>query len=407
MELLETIIKKAIRKRATDIHLTTDSKPVYRVRRILEFDDEMFILNKETMEEILEYFEGINPTLKKGLELKKQKDFSYMYDNHRFRINVSYTRGAPTFSIRVIPNGYIDIKELGIDKVLAYLKPITSGLILVTGKVNSGKSTTMNAYIQEINKTETKKIVSIEDPIEYEHTPDKCIIIQKEVGTDADVLTYYDGLINLLREDSDINVVGEIRDRATMNVAIDLAESGGLVIGTLHTRSCGETIDRIVNMYEPQDQSMIKASISSILKLVISQKLVPSTAESLILVPEIMTVNSTISALIRQEKFSISDIEDAIHTQRTKGCLSYEHAFVDLYNEGHITMQTITSNIDPDRLETIKKLIINFEDETKTKNIFEDSTSKNIKTNYESGNHIENSEENNISKNLMKNKFMF
>jgi twitching motility protein PilT len=213
--------------------------------------------------------------------------------------------------------------------------------------------------LQEINKEETKKIVTIEDPIEYVHKSDKCVVIQKEVGLESDVRSYYDGLINLLREDADITVIGEIRDRKTMDVAIDLAESGGLVIGTLHTRSCGETVDRIVNMYEPSEQMMVKSSISSVLKLVVSQKLVVGTNNNLILVPEIMMVNSTIAAQIRQEKFSISDIEDAIHSLRDMGCLSYEYSFADLFSKNLVDMKTIKENVDLARLDIIKGLIVN------------------------------------------------
>ena len=144
-----------------------------------------------------------------------------------------------------------------------------------------------------------------------------------------------------------------------MDVVIDLAESGNLVIGTLHTRSCGETVERIVNMYQPSDQESIKDSVSSILRLVVSQKLIVGKNGGLVLVPEIMVVNNTIAALIRQNKFSISDIEDAIHSQRELGCLSYEYSFANLYMKGLVDMDTIKQNVDQDRLDIIKGLIVN------------------------------------------------
>ena len=255
-------------------------------------------------------------------------------------------------------NGNIDIDSMGLTDIIQKLKRVDSGLILITGKVNSGKSTTMNAFIQEINKVANKKIVTLEDPIEYVHSSDKSIIVQREIGTESDVLSYYDGLINLLREDADIAVVGEIRDRRTMDVALDLAESGGLVIGTLHTRSCGETVERIINMYDPADQGAIKNTVSQVLKLVISQKLVVSTKDTLLMVPEIMVVNNTIAAHIRQEKFSVSDIEDSIHTQSDTGSLSFELSFADLYLKGLIDMQTIKDNVPKDRLDVVKSNII-------------------------------------------------
>lgn len=358
MEILETILQKAINLGATDIHLAPGQLPVYRIKRKLFFDESKLPLSKINLERIQEFFEGEINSLKTNFELDKQADFSYSYNNHRFRINVSLTKGVPTFSIRVIPNGKINIRDCGLYDIMNKMRKIKGGLILITGKVNSGKSTTLNAFIQEINSTENKKIVTLEDPIEYEHESDKSIIIQKEIGAESDVISYHDGLINLLREDADIAVLGEIRNKETMDVAIDLAESGGLVIGTLHTRSCGETIERIINMYESQDQASVKNSLSSILKLVISQKLVVSTKNELLMVPEVMLVNNTLSSLIRSERFSVSEIEDNIHLQGDSGCMSFETSFANLYIRGLVTMDTIKELMEPDRLSTIKSLII-------------------------------------------------
>ncbi|MCX8073989.1 MAG: ATPase, T2SS/T4P/T4SS family [Clostridia bacterium] len=359
MDLIYMILQKAIDMDATDIHLVPDISPIYRVKRKLNFDSTMLPMSSVTLFELVDFFSKNVVGLKNSFDERKQSDFPYTYKNYRFRINVSFTKGSPTFSIRVIPNGDIDIENLGIAEIVKKMKKINSGLVLLTGKVNSGKSTTMNAYIQEVNKVETKKIVSLEDPIEYVHRSNKCAIVQKEIGRESDVLSYNDGLINLLREDSDINIIGEIRDYKTMDVVIDLAESGGLVLGTLHTRSCGETIERIVNMYEPADQMNIKTAVSSILKMVVSQKLVVGTKGNLVLVPEIMMVNPTIAAQIRQPQFSVSDLEDAIHSQREMGCLSYEYSFADLYLKGAIDMKVIRENVDQSRLDIIKGLIVN------------------------------------------------
>ncbi len=360
MEFIQSILKKAVSIFATDIHLVPDQFPVYRVNRQLQYDSSKLPLSKELLISIVEYFCSIKESIKADLQQHKQTDFSYTFENTRFRINISYTKSCPVFSIRVIPNGEIDISKYGLRPVIQKMMKIKSGLILVTGKINSGKSTTMNAFVQEVNKLYSKKIVTLEDPIEYMHESDKSIIVQKEIGKQCDVMDYHSGLINLLREDADIAVLGEIRDRDTMNVAIDLAESGGLVIGTLHTRSCGETLERIVNMYDSADQMSIKNSVSNVLKMVISQKLIVGLNKEMLMVPEIMVVNSTIAAQIRQEKFSVSDIEDSIHTQKDSGSLSYEFSFADLYIRGLVDMQTIKENIDPNRLDVIKGNIISF-----------------------------------------------
>lgn len=359
MDLLYMILKKGIELNATDIHLAPGSVPIYRVDRRLYFDESKLPMSDDSLIELIELFSDTHPHLRGAFEEKKQVDFSYTYDNYRFRINASLTKGIPTYSIRLIPNGNIDVEAIGITEIVTKLKKINSGLILITGKVNSGKSTTLNAYIQELNKETSKKIVTIEDPIEYTHRSDKCVVIQKEVGEQADVLTYRDGLINLLREDADISVLGEIRDKETMDVAFDLAESGGLVIGTLHTRSCGETIDRIVNMYEPSDQMAIKGTLSNLLKLVVSQKLIVGINGGLVLVPEIMNVSPTIAGQIRQEKFSISEIEDSIHSLRLSGCKSFSASFVDLYIKNKIDFKTIKENTDSASLDLIRSLIIN------------------------------------------------
>lgn len=358
MEQIFQIMSKAVSLGATDIHLTQGQAPVYRVNRKLFFDESKFPLSSESLVNILEGFFGEIEGLEAKFEQKKQVDFSYTYQKTRYRINVSLSKGVPVFSLRVIPNGEINLDLMGLSDVVQKMKKIKSGLILVTGKVNSGKSTTMNAFIQEINNEVSRKIVTLEDPIEYEHESKKSIVIQKEIGEESDVISYYNGLINLLREDVDIAVLGEIRDRKTMDVAIDLAESGGLVIGTLHTRSCGETVERIINMYDPADQKAIKNSVSSVLKMVISQKLILSTKGNLIMVPEIMVVNNVIAAQIRQEKFNVSDIEDTIHSSGAIGSVSFESSFADLYNKGLIDMNILKENTEPERLNTIKGLIL-------------------------------------------------
>ena len=359
MDVIYAILQKGINLGASDIHLVPGQVPVYRVNRKLFFDESRLPISNETIEMFVEFFCDSNPALATAIKNNKQADFSYGYGGHRFRINLATTQGKPAFSIRIIPNGEINITSMGLTEVIQKLRKVESGLVLITGKVNSGKSTTMNAFIQEVNKVSNKKIVMLEDPIEYVHESKKSIIIQREIGAESDVASYYEGLINILREDADIAVIGEIRDRKTMDVALDLAESGGLVIGTLHTRSCGETVERIINMYDPSDQGTIKNTVSGVLKLVISQKLVVSTKDTLLMVPEIMCVNNIIAAHIRQEKFNISDIEDAIHNQRLEGSLSFEISFADLYNRGLIDMQTIKDNVAPDRLDIVKSNILN------------------------------------------------
>ena len=337
MEKFLEIVRTAVEQRATDIHLVENLHPLYRIDKILKPNYDVDLMNKFDLESLMETLVDDSLELVEQFEASKKLDLPFEFDSEtRLRINASMASGVPTFSIRIIRNKTLDVDKLGLREIINQIRSYNSGLILITGKVNSGKTTTLNTYVQEINKVLNKKIVMLEEPIEYKHTSNKSIIVQKEVNAVGDIPTYYDGVINLLREDSDIAIIGEIRDRKTMDAVIDLAESGGLVIGTLHTRSCGETIDRIISMYEPNEQKAIKYTLSNVLKMVISQKLVKPENNTLVLVPETMVVNSTIAALIRQDKFSVSEIQDAIHHSNSKGTVSFERSFTKLYNDNRI-----------------------------------------------------------------------
>lgn len=357
MEKFFKILDEALTLKASDIHLVNFKPPIYRIEKRLVESNEIEEMTKYDLEGLMEYLVEDSLELVDVFETTKRLDLSYEYENKRFRVNASMADGIPNFSIRIIHNDEIDIKALKLDKVVEIIKRFNTGLILITGKVNSGKTTTLNAYVQNINKIRNKKVVMLEEPVEYTHKSDKCIIVQKEVGKTGDVPSYYDGVINLLREDSDVAVIGEIRDRQTMDAVLDLAESGTLVIGTLHTRSCGETLDRILGMYSPSEQKSIKYVLSTVVKAIISQKLVKDKDEHIVLVPEIMITNSTLAALIRQEKFSISEIQDAIDMKSEKGMISFERSFANLYKEGIITLESIKENVEDNQYDYIIKLI--------------------------------------------------
>lgn len=358
MEKFLEIVKEGISKGATDIHLLEGSVPLYRINRELVRNDLVEPMNRFDLERLMETLVGENIDLVDRFEETKRLDLPFDIDEDiRLRINASMASGVPTFSIRVIKNRFINIELLRLRQIIKEIKKYKTGLVLITGKVNSGKTTTLNAFVQEINKLYNKKVVMLEEPIEYIHKSDKAMIVQKEVSKEADVPTYYDGVINLLREDSDIAVIGEIRDRKTMDAVLDLAEAGGLVIGTLHTRSCGETIDRILSMYDPNEQKAIKNTLSNVLKLVVSQKLVNGKYGGVVLVPEIMTVNSTIAALIRQDKFSISEIKDAIHHSSENNCISFERSFTKLFKDNIIDMDAVEQNVEKEAFNLIANLI--------------------------------------------------
>ena len=357
MDKFNAILDVAIQMGASDIHLLQGKSPTYRINRELVFKEDLEPMNAYDLESLLEYLVGESLEKVEIFESTKRLDLPYEYKGVRFRINASLSGGEPCFSIRIIRGGAIDIEGLEITDIINCVKSFNSGLVLITGKVNSGKTTTLNAYVQNINKIWNKKIVMLEEPIEYVHKSDKSFIVQKEVGKSGDVPSYYDGVMSLLREDVDISIIGEIRDRKTMDAALDLAESGGLVIGTLHTRSCGETLDRILAMYQPDEQKSIKYILSSTLRAVVCQKLVKGIDERLFMIPEIMVMTNTISALIRQEKFSVSEIKDTMNLENDKGTISFERSFAKVYNDKKISRNCIKENVDDYEYEYIIKLI--------------------------------------------------
>ena len=316
-EILELVVKKD----ASDVHLICGNKPVLRIARELTVVDEMEVLTPEDMNEIYDYLIRGNLDKDSVFRETRKLDTSYEFKNVRFRVNISNSFDIPVYTLRLIKNELPTFEELGVPDVVRRMTYQTQGLILVTGKTNSGKTTTLNALINEINETQNRKIMTLENPVEYRHHSKKSLIVQKEVGKGQDSLTFSDGVKNSLREDCDILVIGEIRDKVTMEAAIEMAESGHLVIGTLHTKSCAETIDRMINFYEVRDQASIKYLLSSLLKLVVAQRLLKGKDGKLILIPEVMVVDNIVSGIIRKDKISVSEIEDAIQSNLEKGSI--------------------------------------------------------------------------------------
>ena len=358
MVQIEDLIDIAISKDASDIHLVCGNKPLIRIVRKLEEIDEYPVLTQEDMYDI--YDSIIKGNLDKDELFKKTKkiDTSYEYKDIRLRINISLSAGIPIFTLRLIKKQLPKYIELGVPDIVRRTALQPQGLILVTGKTNSGKTTTLNALVNEINETQNKKILFLENPVEYKHESKKSMIVQKEVGVGGDSLSFSDGVKNSLREDCDIVVIGEIRDKETMDAAIETAESGHLVIGTLHTKSCAETIDRMINFYEISDQNTVKYLLSSLLKLVISQRLLPGIDGKLVLVPEVMVVDNIVSGLIRKDKLSVSEIEDAIQSNSDNGSIGLINSIANLFVEDKITLEQAKSQIEEKNLEILNRTIM-------------------------------------------------
>lgn len=354
---IESVLKSGIDKGASDIHIIEGSRPIFRINRILTEEKESPILTKSDIFDIYDFFTKGNDGLKNVFLQEKRLDLNFEIGESRLRINISSASGVPTFTARIIRSELPKFKNLGLPDVVRKIASLPQGLILVTGKSNSGKSTTLNALINEINRTENKKILTLENPIEYLHKSDKSLIVQKEVGEGKDCISFSSGIKNALREDCDILVIGEIRDKETIDVALEMAESGHLVIGTMHTRSAAETIDRILGFYELSDQLTVKYMISSVLRAVITQRLINGNDNNLVMVPEIMIVDDVISGLIRKDKFSRSEIEDAIQSRMEKGSISFINSLANAVITKKISLYQAKKQLDDAGNENLMRVL--------------------------------------------------
>ncbi len=355
---IEKILDYAIEKDASDIHFICGIKPMLRILRDLVEVEGEDVLLPEDMNEIYDYLIRGNVDKDTVFKNTKKLDTFLEYADKRFRVNISLSEDIPIFTLRIIKNELPKFEDLGVPDIVRRMTFQPQGLMLVTGKTNSGKTTTLNALINEINETQNKKILTLESPVEFKHHSKKSIIVQKEVGIGGDSLSYSDGVKNSLREDCDIVVVGEIRDKETMEAAIETAESGHLVIGTLHTKSCAETIDRMINFYDISDQPTVKYLIASLLKLVISQRLLKGTDGKLVLVPEVMVVDNIVAGLIRKDKISVSEIEDAIQSNLEKGSIGLINSIAELFVDDKITLEQAKAQIEEKNIETLNRTIM-------------------------------------------------
>lgn len=354
---IESVLKEGISKGASDIHIIEGSRPIFRINRILTEVKEIPKLSSQDVKDIYEFFIKGNEGLQKVFFEEKRLDLNFEIDDARLRINISSAGGNPIFTARIIRNELPEFKNLGLPDVVRKIASLPQGLILVTGKSNSGKSTTLNALVNEINRTENKKILTLENPIEYLHKSNKSLIVQKEVGEGKDCISFSSGIINALREDCDILVIGEIRDKETIDVALEMAESGHLVIGTMHTRSAAETIDRILGFYDLSDQLTVKHMISSVLRAVITQRLINGNDNNLVMVPEIMIVDDVISGMIRKEKFSRSEIEDAIQSRMEKGSISFINSLANAVSSKKISLYQAKRQLDDAGCENLMRVL--------------------------------------------------
>jgi len=332
----DEMVRFAVENGASDIHLASNNLPSYRKNGKIMSYKGTEILDEDT---VMKY---IDEVLEPADYLKfcntGDIDSAYQFENlARFRVNAFKQRHGATLVMRVIKMNPPKLGDLNLPQSIAKILNLQEGLVLVTGPTGSGKSTTLAALINEINHREELHIITIEDPVEYMHSPAKCIINQREVGEDSE--TYSSALKSALREDPDIILMGEIRDLESMSIALRAAETGHLVFSTLHTESAAKTIDRLIDMFPVERQKQALNQLSTTLKAVISQRLLPrSDRPGRIGAFEIMFVNSAIANLIREDK--IPQIEQMISLNQQTGMITRKLSIENLLKRGLISKET-------------------------------------------------------------------
>lgn len=329
---LKDLLLLAIQKRASDLHLTYDTPPVLRI------DGRLVLTNKDSLsrEELKKMIYGVlTDSQKEEFEKNHELDFSLgLSGMDRFRVNVHLQRGAVEAAFRRVPVFIPNMQELGLPTIVADLARKPNGLVLLTGPTGTGKTTTLAAMINMINEERECLIILIEDPIEYVHFNKKAIIKQREVYRDTN--SFSEALKRCLRQDPDIIVVGEMRDLETISTALTAAETGHLVLATLHTPDAPQTIERIIDVFPPHQQQQVKLQLSSALQGVVSQLLLPkANGEGRVLATEIMIATPGIRNLIREQ--AIEQIPTAIQTGSAYGMHTLDKSLQKLYEDGVIS----------------------------------------------------------------------
>lgn len=333
---LDNILRAAVEFKASDIHITTGVPPIMRIHgKLKRYGKD--VLSPEDTEAMAMVV--IHDQLENFLHDKGEVDLSYDVPGAaRYRVNVYQQRNSIAIAFRVVPTKIPALEDLNMPPVLKKMVEKPQGLILVTGPTGSGKTTTLASMIDYMNKTMSKHIITLEDPIEYLHGHGNCIIDQREIGHDTK--SFAAGLRAALRQDPDVILVGELRDRETISTAITAAETGHLVYATLHTSSAASTIDRIIDLFPSSQQSQIRTQLASVLVSVISQRLFPTANGSgRIAATEIMLNNAAVANLIRNQK--IEQIMNVIQTSRAQGMHTLESSIQSLLQRGVITMETV------------------------------------------------------------------
>ncbi len=331
---IDDLLEQMVTNGASDLHVTIGTPPVVRVHGHLERIPGFAALAADDTQQLL--YRVLSSEQQKQLEIKRQLDFAYAVPGvARFRVNVFFQREALGAAFRVIPHDIKTLEELGLPASLHSLTDKPRGLVLVTGPTGSGKSTTLAAIVDEINRTRSDHILTIEDPIEFVHKHKRCIVNQREIGTDA--VSFGEALRAALRQDPDVILLGEMRDLETISTALTAAETGHLVFGTLHTQSASSTVDRIIDVFPAEQQEQVRIQLAGSLQGIVTQALLPTAdGRGRVAALEVLFPDDAVRNLIRQGK--VEQIYSIMQTGASKGLQTMEQALGELIVRRVVTL---------------------------------------------------------------------
>lgn len=329
------LMMEVLQKNASDLHLVPGKPPALRVDSVLVELEEYGVMSGASIGTMIDVLLG-NDIKRKVFKENYEVDFSYSYkDNVRFRGNAYMSKGFPAVALRLVPNKIKTTEELNLPRQIAEYASHPQGLVLVVGPTGHGKSTTLASMVDLVNHTRAANIVTIEDPIEFIYTQDKCLISQREVGVDTH--SFPQALRSVLREDVNVILVGEMRDLDSISTTITLAETGHLVLATLHTNDASQTVDRIIDVFPAYQQAQIRAQLSNVLISVVSQRLLPRIGGGRLPALEIMTNNTAVANIIREGK--THQLPNVIHTGGPDGMIAMDRYLANLVSQNQVKME--------------------------------------------------------------------
>lgn len=331
---IEPYLEEVIRRDASDVHIQVGLPAMLRVDGALSPVRDAPVLTAENIDDII--FSLLDEEQKEIYIHDKEIDFSFSYGElGRFRVNAFHEKGNPAGAFRLTPNKIRTIEELGLPEIMNKMTEYPRGLVLVTGPTGSGKSTTLAGMLDRVNRERAQHIITIEDPIEYQHHHKKSIVVQREVHFDTP--SFSSALRSALREDPDVVLIGEMRDLETISTAITVAETGHLVFATLHTNSAAQSIDRMIDVFPPHQQQQIRIQLSGILMGIVAQRLVPVIGGGRVAAAEILVVTPAVRNIIREGK--THQLNGVIQTGSEYGMQSMDATLVRLIHDGKISYE--------------------------------------------------------------------